>query len=99
MTASREKPGVAVWVTVAVVVALIAYPLSYSPACRLADWEVLPRERTHEFYGPLLAVIARSPESVRRLAINYAGLFAEEPVYTHGVWWIVSDQQWRISKH
>jgi len=97
MTERTKAPSVTFW-AVAMVVALIAYPLSYSPACRLADWEVLPREQTHKFYGPLLAVIARSPESVRRLAINYAGLFAEEPVYTHGVWWILTDQQWRTSR-
>jgi hypothetical protein len=32
MTPSRKKPGVAFWATVVVVVALVAYPLSWGPA-------------------------------------------------------------------
>ena len=32
MTSSRKKPGVAFWATVVVVV-LVAYPLSFGPAC------------------------------------------------------------------
>jgi len=31
MTEPRKKPGVAFWVTVAVVVAVLAYPVSYGP--------------------------------------------------------------------
>jgi hypothetical protein len=30
---SRKKPGVAFWATVVVVVMLVAYPLSFGPAC------------------------------------------------------------------
>jgi hypothetical protein len=30
---SRKKPGVAFWATVVLVVALMAYPLSFGPAC------------------------------------------------------------------
>jgi hypothetical protein len=33
MTSARTKPGVAFWATVVVVVALVAYPLSFGPAC------------------------------------------------------------------
>ncbi len=33
MTASRKQPGVAFWATVVVVIALVAYPLSFGPAC------------------------------------------------------------------
>jgi hypothetical protein len=39
MTTSRKQPGAACWATVAVVVLLAAYPLSFG----LADW--LDRER------------------------------------------------------
>jgi hypothetical protein len=38
----RKKPGVAFWATVAVVVVLVAYPLSFGPACWLLtqdQWE------------------------------------------------------------
>ena len=33
MTCNHKKPGVAFWATVVVVVALVAYPLSFGPAC------------------------------------------------------------------
>jgi hypothetical protein len=33
LTPSRKQPGVAFWATVVVVVALVAYPLSFGPAC------------------------------------------------------------------
>jgi len=33
MTSDRKKPGVAFWATVVVAVALVAYPLSFGPAC------------------------------------------------------------------
>jgi hypothetical protein len=33
MTSHRKKPGVAFWATVVVVVVLVAYPLSFGPAC------------------------------------------------------------------
>ena len=35
----RKKPGVAFWATVIVVVVLVAYPLSFGPACWLI-WNV-----------------------------------------------------------
>lgn len=33
MSCDRKKPGVAFWATVVVVVVLVAYPLSFGPAC------------------------------------------------------------------
>ena len=36
MTSNRKKPGVAGWVTVAVVAVLVGYPLSFEPACWLS---------------------------------------------------------------
>jgi hypothetical protein len=33
MTSDCKKPGMAFWATVVVVVALVAYPLSFGPAC------------------------------------------------------------------
>jgi len=38
---SRKKPGVAFWATVVVVVVLVAYPLSFGPAC----WWFSKKER------------------------------------------------------
>ncbi len=34
---SRKKPGVAFWATVVVVVVLVAYPLSFGPACWISS--------------------------------------------------------------
>jgi len=34
---SRKKPGVTFWATVAVVVLLVAYPLSFGPACWISS--------------------------------------------------------------
>jgi hypothetical protein len=34
---SRKKPGVAFWATVALVVVLIGYPLSFGPACWISS--------------------------------------------------------------
>ena len=42
MTPSRKNPGVAFWATVVVVVVLVAYPLSFGPACWLASRDLLP---------------------------------------------------------
>ena len=40
MTSDRKKPGVAFWATVVVVVGLMAYPLSFGPACWLTSQQV-----------------------------------------------------------
>jgi hypothetical protein len=37
MTPSHKKPGVAFWATVGLVVVLVAYPLSFGPACWLTS--------------------------------------------------------------
>jgi hypothetical protein len=50
----REKPGVAFWATVVVVVVVVAYPLSFGPACWLADRGILPRATTARIFTPLL---------------------------------------------
>ena len=55
MTSDRKKPGVAFWATVVVVVVLLAYPLSFGPACwgatRLGPsfWD-----RVESVYRPIL---------------------------------------------
>ena len=62
MTADRKKPGVGFWATVAVVVVLVAYPLSWGPAhlieCRLNRpwaWCMM-----HSAYRPLALLCSRS---------------------------------------
>jgi hypothetical protein len=49
----RKKPGVAFWAAVVVAVALL-YPLSFGPACWLADRDLLPDRLTESIYRPLV---------------------------------------------
>jgi hypothetical protein len=49
----RKKPAVAFWATVALVVVLVGYPLSFGPACWLADGGMIPRELICQTYRPL----------------------------------------------
>jgi hypothetical protein len=37
MSEDRKKPGVAFWATVVLVMLLVAYPLSFGPACWIAN--------------------------------------------------------------
>src|SRR5262249_16114163 len=58
--ADRKKPGVAFWATVVVVVVLVAYPLSFGPACWISSrtgvgYFVLPM-----VYRPILDAMSRS---------------------------------------
>ena len=52
MTA-RKKPGVALWATVALVVVLVAYPLSFGPACWLASRHRINHELFNRMYWRL----------------------------------------------
>jgi hypothetical protein len=55
VTSSRKKPGVAFWATVVVVVVLVllAYPLSFGPAC----WIVARPGTSEQDFGPVLRTI------------------------------------------
>src|SRR5262245_38714898 len=50
----RKKPGVAFWATVVVVVMLVAYPLSFGPACWVAPRTQIDRGQVFQLlYWPL----------------------------------------------
>jgi len=52
----RNKPGVTFWTTVVVGAALLAYPLSFGPACWIAEGDRLPsfaHRALRRFYSPL----------------------------------------------
>jgi hypothetical protein len=59
MTPDRKKPGVAFWATVVVVVVLLAYPLSFGPACWLGDRNVIPEFVLRFAYRPLGIFLVR----------------------------------------
>jgi hypothetical protein len=66
MTPDRKKPGVAFWLTVVVVTALLAYPLSLGPAIWLTARGYFRDSTVQSFYMPVLwsAVQAESLENV-----------------------------------
>jgi hypothetical protein len=79
MNSDRDKPGVAFWASVVVVVvALVGYPLSPGPAAWLRV-HVLPkstRKAMDNFYWPLGIVTSNVPGG-NRLAIEYVCLWVD----------------------
>jgi hypothetical protein len=80
----RKKPGVAFWATVVVVVGLVAYPLSFGPACW---WFSLPRSdgpwlismsdaepHAPQIYWPIGWLTQNGPESIRGIIEWYGTL-------------------------
>jgi hypothetical protein len=77
--ADRKNPGLAFWATVAAVVALLAYPLSFGPACWLTaqPWENSSRNdgwdeppRWMLIYGPF-GIILNQGDSPLKTAVNW----------------------------
>ncbi len=62
---SRKKPGVAFWTTVVVVVVLLAYPLSFGPACWLAGENETAMDAIPNAYYPILWLVKISRHEVR----------------------------------
>jgi len=56
----RKKPGTAFWATVAVVVALIGYPLSLGPAVWLTARGYFRDSAVQSFYMPVLWSVAQA---------------------------------------
>jgi hypothetical protein len=65
MTSDRKKPGVAFWATVVVVVVLVAYPLSFGPACWLTYSGILRHRTIARVYWPLLLARIKAQYPVR----------------------------------
>jgi hypothetical protein len=67
----RKKPGLAFWATVALAVVL-AYPLSFGPACWLADNGLTSMRTTACIYKPILFAASRGPRPIRGVLRSYA---------------------------
>src|SRR5262245_31438217 len=67
-----KKPGVAFWATTVVVVAL-AYPLSFGPACWLADRGVLQFKTILRVYPPLYRSVWYKDDSLWSRALCWYG--------------------------
>src|SRR5262245_66604378 len=67
MTPDRERPGLAFWTTVGVVVVFVGYPLSIGPAYWLRNQEWAPDETYHVVtltYAPILWIYRQGPQPV-----------------------------------
>ena len=64
MSSDRKKPGVAFWATVAVVVVL-AYPLSFGPACWITSRVNIGVPVVNCVYLPILWIRDVSPEYIQ----------------------------------
>src|SRR5689334_4037306 len=77
MTSDRKKPGVAFWAAVAVVVALVLYPLSFGPWC----WLTAQADRGSTFVPAIYRPVTRAAETNRKLSAAirwYASIAAPE---------------------
>jgi hypothetical protein len=66
MTTNCKKPGVAFWATAVVVVVLVAYPLSFGPACAYVNRGNLAPTLLKTVYAPCLYLAFEGPVPIRR---------------------------------
>src|SRR5262245_63765989 len=69
---SHKKPGVAFWATVVVVVVLVAYPLSFGPACWLCEKGALSQRIGWTMFRPVTWLVLHGPRPVSSLIQAYA---------------------------
>ncbi len=72
----RKKLGMAFWASV-VLVALLAYPLSFGPACWLVRRNLTSRISVARAYRPIIICTHALPAPIRRLAGWYGGPTSE----------------------
>lgn len=76
---SRKIPGVAFWATVVVLVALVAYPLSFGPVCWLTKRDPMTFNRkAPRLYWPGGWACVSGPRYIRRAFSWYAMLYGEQ---------------------
>jgi hypothetical protein len=78
MTSDRKKPDVAFWASVVVVLAFVAYPLSWGPAawaCALLGEPPWADAVYFRIYGPLLWVYGHGPQLVNDVLDWYGNLW------------------------
>jgi hypothetical protein len=82
---SRKKPGLAFWATVALVVVLVAYPLSFGPACWVATW--LDRDSEYAFVrdAHIIGTVYRPPINI--ILFCFKDRYPPRKViYEYGAW-------------
>ena len=75
----RKRPSAALWATVALVIVLVGYPLSWGPACWLTGYGerrgiTWTEDAYLTIYAPLLWIDERSPKWVRDATYWYCAI-------------------------
>lgn len=77
----HKKPATGFWITVALVVVLVGYPLSFGPTVWLFEHSAVPKLAVLpiiEFYRPLEWAAGNSPKPIQSLFIGYVGLWSRK---------------------
>jgi hypothetical protein len=80
MTSLQKKPGVAFWATLVVLVVLVAYPLSFGPACWLSDRGNFDFYSIRPFYHSLRRQIWHCPRAIIQALCWWGNLGCESPM-------------------
>jgi len=67
MTSDRKHPTAAFWITAALLVVLLGYPLSFGPACSLSFRTSAGGQAIGVIYRPILLLAAHHDESNKLL--------------------------------
>jgi hypothetical protein len=60
----REKSRRVTWAAALAVAALVGYPLSFGPACRLAQEDLIPESQFMTMYRPCIRLAHEGPQAV-----------------------------------
>jgi hypothetical protein len=97
MTPSR-KPGVAFWATVVVVVVLLAYPISFGPACWLVEGNQAGERMVPRLYYPILWIALMDRTESEWIATSlhrYAKVFRRD--YAFPFLSYTGELDWRVN--
>ena len=99
MSEDRNKPGVAFWATVVVVVVPILYVVSFGPACWLGDRKVIPESIPRFVYRPLARFLVRYCPDQAGTAMAAYGRWGSGHPDPSGSWLaqeIIKHEYWRM---
>jgi len=78
MSEDRKTTGAGFWITVVVVVMLVAYPLSFGPACWLLASDILSYHQVECIFRPLVYMTFNGPEIAQQSLRLYLSLWNGE---------------------
>jgi len=74
----RKKPGVALWASVALVVVLVGYPLSFGPVCWMNSRNGFGDRLLRGFFHPILRLGSDTKNQSTAIVLWFAGLGATD---------------------